>query len=297
MTPRPVRAAAPARAAAGRSGLSRAGSASPRSRRWCAIPTRSSPATSCGSSRSIRSACCPRAADRGTILHDVARRLRRAPSGRSAGTTRAADLLQRGADRFRDIADAYPELHALWWPAFQRFVPAYLEWERERRGGLRRSMSSARARSPSRSGEGDVFTCAAGPTGSRSGRTAAATIVDFKSGRVPTRQGRGGRLLAAADAGGRDADGEAAFAGRARPPGRCRALDYVKIGGREPIRSCAGPAAAEGRAQPWRRSSTRTSGRAEELVRRYAVEGGRLSVAALCPICAHATRPTTTSPA
>ena len=54
-----------------RSRRARAACRSPRSRRWSAIPTRSTPGTSCVSSRSIRSAVAPDYALRGSLIHDA----------------------------------------------------------------------------------------------------------------------------------------------------------------------------------------------------------------------------------
>ncbi len=172
----------------------------------------------------------PSAADRGNILHDIIGGFVQAYPKELPHDAHDR-LLQRGADLFREIEEAYPELHALWWPAFQRFAPRYLEWERERRARLsaihvERSGSIALPIGPD-----DVFTLRGRADRIEYGPGGEAAIIDFKSGRVPSVKevavGFSPQLTL-----------EAAMlmqGGFEHVPGSdgLPALQYVKIGGRE----------------------------------------------------------------
>ncbi|MDB5557705.1 MAG: addB [Enterovirga sp.] len=178
----------------------------------------------------------PSAAERGIILHDIVGGFVEAHP-RDLPHDAEAELLQRGADRFNVIADAYPELYALWWPAFVRFVPAYLEWERERRTRLSAIHVEKSGAITVPIGPDDVFTLRGRADRIEFGRGGEAAIIDFKTGKVPSvkevavgfspqltleaamlMQG-GFERLPAADA--------------------LPALEYVKIGGRELLDSRA----------------------------------------------------------
>ena len=47
-------------------------------------------------------------------------------------------LLQIGLDLFGPLAESRPELHAEWWPHFERLAGDFLRWEEERRSSLTR---------------------------------------------------------------------------------------------------------------------------------------------------------------
>ena len=193
-------------------------SASPRSRPWCAIPTRSSRATSSSSTRSMPIAVTPGAADRGTIIHDVLGRFAEQIIRRRCRRMRWRTCSQRGADAFADIAEAYPELYAEWWPRFSgsrpsscvlgrsAAAPHLVEVYAERSGALpiplagRHDLHPARPRRPDRA-----------PPRRR------LRHHRFQDRPAARRQGGLCRLLAAADARGDDADG-----GRVQGPARAR---------------------------------------------------------------------------
>ena len=132
-----------------------------------------------------RIAVPPSSADRGTIVHDI---LAGFASRHPGSLPPEADqlLLQLGLDAFRPIETAYPELHALWWPAFERFMPVYLDWERERR----RDLVAIHVESPGRA----EFEFAPGESFALTGRAdrievradGRVAIVDYKTGVVPT---------------------------------------------------------------------------------------------------------------
>jgi hypothetical protein len=158
----------------------------------------------------------PSAAERGTILHDIIGGFVEAHP-KELPHDSEAELLQRGADRFSGIADAYPELYALWWPAFVRFVPAYLEWERERRAGLS-AIHVERSGSitvPIRDGRRLHAARPGGPHRVRPWR--AGDHHRFQERQRALEQGGGDRVLAAAHARGRDADGGRASTAPPRP--------------------------------------------------------------------------------
>lgn len=175
----------------------------------------------------------PSLADRGTILHRILAEFAAAHPGPLPPTARD-DLVQRGFDAFGDIQQAYPELYALWEPDFERIIPHYLAWEEERRAALAELHPETYGRLdiPLASGEplsvrglADRVEIAAG---------GGATIVDYKSGSVPTNKhvqaGFSPQLTLEAAmlrSGG--------FEGVPVPPAVPDLL-YVKLGGRERLK-------------------------------------------------------------
>jgi ATP-dependent helicase/nuclease subunit B len=211
----------------------------------------------------------PSVAERGTILHDIIGGFVEAHP-KELPHDAEAELLQRGADHFSGIADAYPELYALWWPAFIRFVPAYLEWERERRGRLSAIHVERSGSIAIPIGADDVFTLRGRADRIEYGPNGQAAIIDFKSGSVPSNKvvaiGFSPQLTLEA-AMLMEGGFEHAPAADALPD-----LEYVKIGGREILRprELAPPPGDE-------RSMAaivdeHVSG-LKKLVHRYAVEG------------------------
>ena len=127
----------------------------------------------------------PTPAERGTILHGILADFAGADPG-PVGPRAEADLLQLGADRFGALAEAYPELHALWWPDFQRIAPHLLAWERNRRGIFADRVLERDGRLDIPLGETDRLTIRARADRIETDGAGRAAIVDFKSGRVPT---------------------------------------------------------------------------------------------------------------
>nr|WP_246735995.1 double-strand break repair protein AddB [Enterovirga sp. DB1703] len=211
----------------------------------------------------------PSAAERGTILHEIVGGFA-AAHPKELPADAEAELLQRGADRFGPIEEAYPELYALWWPAFVRFVPAYLEWERKRRARLSAIHVERSGQIAIPIADGDVFMLRARADRIEYGTGSEAVIIDFKSGRVPSDRevavGFSPQLTLEAAMlmrGGFDR----VPAAEALP-----VLEYVKIGGRELLRERAVETPKKDGRSIAALVEEHLEG-LEKLVRRYAVEG------------------------
>ena len=180
-----ARAAVAAPAAEARSGAVPARlSASPRSRSWCAIPTRSSRATSSSSTRSMPSPSTPSAAERGTIIHDVLGTF--AEQYPKALPAHAQEiLLALGTDAFAEIAEAYPELYAEWWPRFTRLATEFVVWEQNRRADLVEIYAERSGRLSIPLPDGTIFNLRARADRIEHRRDGGFTIVDFKTGQPP----------------------------------------------------------------------------------------------------------------
>jgi ATP-dependent helicase/nuclease subunit B len=130
-------------------------------------------------------ALMPGAADRGTIVHEVLGRFARA-APETLPAAAAELLLQLGQDEFAPIAKAYPELYAEWWPRFERIAATYLEWEEERRGGIRRVHPEIAGHWTFTLPDGSAFALRARADRIEENRDGSFTIVDFKTGAVPS---------------------------------------------------------------------------------------------------------------
>ena len=130
-------------------------------------------------------AVAPSAAERGTIIHEVLGDIRRAAIRRRCRRMRRRILLALGADAFAEIAEAYPELYAEWWPRFTRLATEFVVWEQNRRPDLvdvyAERSGACRSRLP---------TARSSPLRARADRIehrrdGGFTIVDFKTGQPP----------------------------------------------------------------------------------------------------------------
>ena len=176
-------AAAPGAAAAKRTSF-RAPSASPRSRPWCAIPTRSLPSTSSSSMPSTRSAVLPGAADRGTIVHEVLGRFAAAhPSALPDDPLPV--LVALGEEAFAALA-AYRTSAAQWWPRFRRLAEAFARWERARRPDIAAVHAEVSGAMPLAVGDGEAFTLRARADRIERQHDGGFAILDFKTGTPPT---------------------------------------------------------------------------------------------------------------
>lgn len=129
-------------------------------------------------------AVAPSAADRGTIIHDVLGGF--AQSYPKALPAHAQEeLLARGAEAFGEIAEAYPELYAEWWPRFQRLATAFVVWEQERRPDLAEVFAERSGMLPIPLPDGTIFTLRARADRIEQRRDGTFTIVDFKTGQPP----------------------------------------------------------------------------------------------------------------
>jgi ATP-dependent helicase/nuclease subunit B len=215
-------------------------------------------------------AAAPGAADLGNLFHDILGEFGQAHPGELPPTARD-DLLQRGFDAFAPYEEAYPELYALWWPRFERFVPDYLDWEAERRGRLA-SIHVERSGILEIPLSDSVFQLRARADRIEFGRDGSTTIIDYKTGAVPT-----GKTVAVGFSPQLTLEASMLMAGGFRDLSAAPtlpALLYVKIGARKPLDPCPIDA-------PKNKSETRSMADIVEdhrrglemLVRRYAEEG------------------------
>jgi ATP-dependent helicase/nuclease subunit B len=213
-------------------------------------------------------AAAPGAADLGNLFHDVLGGFGAAHPG-ELGVGSADDLLQRGLDAFRPYEEAYPELYALWWPRFERFVPDYLAWEAERRGNLRAVHVERSGVLELPLGDG-VFTLRARADRIEFGQDGGAAIIDYKTGTVPTAKvvavGFSPQLTLEAAmlmrGGFRDLPGANALPD----------LHYVRIGARQPLDDTI-LKAPRGETRNMDQIVADHLAGLEALVRRYGVEG------------------------
>jgi ATP-dependent helicase/nuclease subunit B len=126
----------------------------------------------------------PSAADRGTIIHDVLGGFAQAyPKALPAHALE--DLLARGTEAFADIAAAFPELYAEWWPRFQRLATDFVVWEQARRPDLVQVYAERSGSLPIPLPDGSVFTLRARADRIEHRRDGGFTIIDFKTGQPP----------------------------------------------------------------------------------------------------------------
>ncbi len=129
-------------------------------------------------------AVVPGASERGTLVHAVL--------GGFAGDCPQAlppdareRLSQRAADTFGPLRDIYPELHAQWWPRFERVMEPFLAWEAERRPHLVRVHAEASGRWEIALRDGGLLALTARADRIEHGRDGSYAIVDYKTGTPP----------------------------------------------------------------------------------------------------------------
>jgi ATP-dependent helicase/nuclease subunit B len=126
----------------------------------------------------------PSAATRGTIIHDIL-------GGFAADYPDAMpphaleDLIQRGEDKFREIADTFPELYAEWWPRFERLAAEYVVWETKRRAEITKVHAERSGALPITLPDGSTFTLRARADRIEARRDGGFAIIDFKTGAPP----------------------------------------------------------------------------------------------------------------
>ncbi len=129
-------------------------------------------------------AVAPGAADRGTIIHDVIGQFgERYPKDLPAHASEI--LLGLGEEAFTDIAEAYPELYAEWWPRFERLAIAFLDWEQQRRPDLLEVYAERSGRLSIPLPDGSIFNLRARADRIEHRRDGGFTIIDFKTGQPP----------------------------------------------------------------------------------------------------------------
>ncbi len=129
-------------------------------------------------------AVAPSAADRGTIIHDVLGGFAEAYPKALPGHA-LEDLLSRGTIAFAEIADAYPELYAEWWPRFTRLAAAFVDWEEKRRPDLVEVHPERSGRLSIPLPDGTIFHLRARADRIEQRRDGGFTIIDFKTGQPP----------------------------------------------------------------------------------------------------------------
>lgn len=126
----------------------------------------------------------PGASDRGTIIHDVfATFALRWPE--ELPDNALEELLALGHEAFRDILEAFPQVHAEWWPRFERLARDFIPWELERRRHYPRLQVETSGRLPIPLEDGSVFMLRGRADRIESLGDGTATIIDFKTGRPP----------------------------------------------------------------------------------------------------------------
>lgn len=129
-------------------------------------------------------AVAPGAADRGTIIHDVLGGFAQAyPKILPAAAL--DDLIARGETEFAGIKEAFPELHAEWWPRFQRLAAAFIGWEERRRPDLAEIFAERSGKLAIPLADGSFFTLRARADRIEQRRDGGFTIIDFKTGQPP----------------------------------------------------------------------------------------------------------------
>ena len=94
-------------------------------------------------------------------------------------------LRQAGTAAFARTRETYPELHALWWPAFLRFVGPYLAWERERRDAISAMHIETSGALELPLGH-ETFTLSGRADRIEIRRDGPPAILDYKTGQVPS---------------------------------------------------------------------------------------------------------------
>jgi len=129
-------------------------------------------------------AVTPSAAERGTIIHDVLGQF--AEQFPKAMPSHAQEvLLALGTDAFAEIAEAYPELYAEWWPRFTRLATEFVVWEQQRRPDLVDIYAERSGRLSIPLPDGTIFSLRARADRIEHRRDGGFTIVDFKTGQPP----------------------------------------------------------------------------------------------------------------
>ncbi len=93
-------------------------------------------------------------------------------------------LAQMGRAAFADLA-IYPAEHAVWWARFERLIPRFIAWERERRADGPTIVAETSGRLEL-DGTRGPFTLTGRADRIEIARSGALAILDFKTGTVPT---------------------------------------------------------------------------------------------------------------
>jgi ATP-dependent helicase/nuclease subunit B len=127
----------------------------------------------------------PGAAERGTLIHNALAKFAEAHPGELPPDADAR-LIQIGVELFRPLEDAFPALHAEWWPRFERLAEAFVAFERKRRPeltGLHVERSGALAIPLA---DGSTFTLKARADRIEACRDGRTVVLDYKTGTTPS---------------------------------------------------------------------------------------------------------------
>jgi len=124
----------------------------------------------------------PGARERGTLLHDVLAQFIAAHPEKLPSEALAA-LLEIGRRAFASL-DAFPAIHAAWWPRFERVAEWFLSYEDERRENLAGVLVEASGRIAIEIGAGH-FTLSARADRIDLLTDGSVAIVDYKTGEPP----------------------------------------------------------------------------------------------------------------
>ncbi|MBS7540455.1 double-strand break repair protein AddB [Ancylobacter lacus] len=125
----------------------------------------------------------PGGAERGNAVHQA---LGTFAAAYPEALPEAAEVLlaQMGRAAFADLA-IYPAEHAVWWARFERLIPRFIAWERERRADRPRIVAETAGRIEL-AGTRGPFTLTGRADRIEIGRGGSLAILDFKTGTVPT---------------------------------------------------------------------------------------------------------------
>ena len=127
----------------------------------------------------------PDAAECGTFVHQALDRFAKEFPDEMPKDA-VAKLIAIGGEIARD-ALAHPVLRAFWWPRFERIAAWFVAEEAERRPGLRRSLTEVRGSLEMPAPAGG-FTVTAKADRVDVARDGTVTIIDYKTGRVPSQK-------------------------------------------------------------------------------------------------------------
>jgi ATP-dependent helicase/nuclease subunit B len=126
----------------------------------------------------------PGAAERGTLFHDALGAFTQ-QNPTILPNRPGENLLESGRAIFSDIHQAFPEIHALWWPRFENLVPAFIAWEKKRRPGLKQVHAEVSGRLVLPLKHGGTLTLRARADRIEEGHE-GWSIIDFKTGQPPS---------------------------------------------------------------------------------------------------------------
>lgn len=129
-------------------------------------------------------AVAPGAADRGNVVHDILAAFASAHPG-ALSDDPYGELIRLGEEGFAAIRAAFPQVHAEWWPRFERLARDFIAWEQERRGRIAKLFIEHSGRMTFPLKDGSNFTLRGRADRIEIDRTGGATVIDFKTGKPP----------------------------------------------------------------------------------------------------------------